>query len=111
MSNKELEQQNKKLTDEVKQLQEHIDLYHHIYETRCAPKKNRPTQKEQELESECDNLKEKIEKFSNELDKRIKEEIHHINHPKQIYQTVKHNCKYNLRVCEILKEILGVNPQ
>lgn len=52
------------------------------------------------------NLKQKLEKMGKELQKRIDEETHHINHPKQIYRSVKHNCEYNLRVCEILKEIL-----
>ncbi len=55
---------------------------------------------------ERDNLKQKLEKMGKELQKRIDEETKHINHPKQIYRTVVHNCEYNLRVCEILKEIL-----
>ena len=50
---------------------------------------------------------EKLEKMGKELQKRIDEETKHINHPKQIYRSVQHNCEYNLRVCEILKEILG----
>lgn len=41
-----------------------------------------------------------------ELQRRIDEETSHINHPKQIYKTVSHNCEYNRRVCEILMEIL-----
>jgi len=56
-----------------------------------------------------DQLKEKLERLNTELQKRIDEETNHINHPKQIYRTVEHNCKYNLRVCEILKEIIEVN--
>jgi ElaB/YqjD/DUF883 family membrane-anchored ribosome-binding protein len=52
------------------------------------------------------NLKQKLEKMLKELQRRIDEETKHINHPKQIYRLVEHNCKYNLRVCEILKEML-----
>ncbi len=54
-----------------------------------------------------DNLKEKLEKMGKELQKEIDEETKHLNHPKQIYRSVQHNCGYNLRVCEILKAILG----
>ena len=49
---------------------------------------------------------EKLEKIKKELDKRIDEETKHINHPKQIYRTVQHNCEYNLTVCKNLKGIL-----
>jgi hypothetical protein len=50
--------------------------------------------------------KEKLDKMMEELQKRIDEETKHINHPKQLYRSVQHNCEYNLRVCEILLEII-----
>jgi len=48
-----------------------------------------------------------IEKMEKELQKRIDEETKHINHKKDIYKSVKHNCEYNLAVCKNLKEILN----
>jgi len=48
-----------------------------------------------------------LDKMEKELQKRIDEETKHLNHPKQIYKSVQHNCEYNLTVCKNLKEILN----
>lgn len=61
-----------------------------------------PPTKEQFL-----NNHKMIDKMEKELQKRIDEETRHINHKKDIYKSVKHNCEYNLTVCKNLKEILS----